>query len=793
MNDQTVRVEDYLNDKLQTAADLGNLDSLLLNVKSQQELLRKQLKEAEASLEEAQISARTHASSLLERADAFQREQKTIDRRLLVVTRSETSAAAAQRFQNTVDKLQRLDVATGYVRLLKEVDDLSVEARKQIKISTEAGLKPYIRLQNIASSLKLLQPAAEGAAPHLIDHVERASNALWREMKAILSQELEQTLEKIHWPNKDARLEGTIEKEWQEGVEKLLKLQGPELVAQEQVRHESKTSPGPCVLLPLEVMTKPLELRFRYHFDGDRPTNRLDKPEYFMSHIIGLLNSYNSFFEEHLQPVLSKHFKRSNLALNPLNVDSTSAFITSLLPMLKAKVFSVLPRIANQPQLLSHFIHELISFDTSLRDEWGYDGGSGSEGWKGLTWNVLVQKDWFGRWLEVEKDFALARYQSIIDSKDGTEIDHDSFEPGVTKPTKAAIRVNDLLETITDRYRPLSSFSQKLRFLIDIQIAIFDKFHHRLRSGLDAYLAATSSVVRAVQGVSKDDKASARGISGLERLCRIYGSAEYLEKAMEDWSDDLFFLELWDELQDRARRSTGSKLAGPMSLEDVAERTSNAVGSEADSGALFDETADAYKRTRVQAEEVIIELLVSNIRDVFKPYSRINPWSSVDVDSSNSSNMSVSAELDGVLQQLKSFFSYLSSVLGRAPLRRVSRQLLLSMQTYLWEYVLMRNTFSSYGAKQFAQDVDGIWAVIDAYVGPGQAALGMRKLKEGLALLTLPVHASDEEDGFRLGEIEQQMFASNEQARSALEEMGLLLLSESESRSILERRVELAS
>lgn len=33
----------------------------------------------------------------------------------------------------------------------------------------------------------------------------------------------------------------------------------------------------PLVLLPLEVMLKPLELRFRYHFEGDRPTNRLDK------------------------------------------------------------------------------------------------------------------------------------------------------------------------------------------------------------------------------------------------------------------------------------------------------------------------------------------------------------------------------------------------------------------------------------------------------------------------------------------------------------------------------------
>jgi hypothetical protein len=38
-----IRVEDYLNDKLQTYTDLENLDSLLVNVKQQQDLLRQQV------------------------------------------------------------------------------------------------------------------------------------------------------------------------------------------------------------------------------------------------------------------------------------------------------------------------------------------------------------------------------------------------------------------------------------------------------------------------------------------------------------------------------------------------------------------------------------------------------------------------------------------------------------------------------------------------------------------------------------------------------------------------------
>ena len=189
-----------------------------------------------------------------------------------------------------------------------------------------------------------------------------------------------------------------------------------------------------------------------------------------MSHIHGLLNSYNPFMTTYVQPVLTDYFRGSNLALNPVYVDSTSAFITSLLPMLRRKILATLPQISGQPQLLSHFMHELMSFDTGLRDEWGYDGGNGVEGWKGLCWEVLVQKNWFGRWLQVEQEcrrtsssiqrtcltdsysvnaVALSRYQNIIQADDASEIDYDSLDPGATKPTKAAIRVNDLLETIT--------------------------------------------------------------------------------------------------------------------------------------------------------------------------------------------------------------------------------------------------------------------------------------------------------------------------------------------------------
>lgn len=467
--------------------------------------------------------------------------------------------------------------------------------------------------------------------------------------------------------------------------------------------------------------------------------------------------------------------------------------------MVRHKLFAMLPQIANNPQLLSHLMHELMLFDSTLRDEWSYDGGDTIHGWKGLTWEVLIRKSWFPQWLSVEKDFALTRYHKIVESPESFEIDYDSVENTATKPTYAAIRVNDLLETVTDRYRPLMAFSQKIQFLIDIQIAIFDQFHNRLRDSLSAYLTLTSSIGRNLQGASKETQAELQGIGGLERLCRVYGSAEYLGKKMEDWSDDVFFIELWDELQDRARRNASTNnLAGPMSVEHVAERTSSAVGSDADTGGLFDETAGAFRKLRLRTEDVLQDRLIATVRETLRPYGRINPWSSLSSPGVGTS-FALTAELDGTIQFLGENLSFLAKVLAQAPLRRIVRQLVLAIQTFLWDSVLMRYTFSVSGITQFTRDTEAVWDTIGRWVGNRQGEVGMRRLKEALVLLNLPETGEEGSSavgngtGPGLWEVEKRVFRDNESAREVLEELDLQVLSESDARNVLERRIDLGN
>lgn len=169
----------------------------------------------------------------------------------------------------------------------------SKDVLKNIGSEPRFALKSYAQLRNIVLSLKDAQPAAEGAAPHLVDYTEKLASALRERMKGEYSGRLQKRLEQIKWPSKDLHLPGDLTSQWRDDAELLLDLQTPYGLPSLLPRvcsnfrltrelHAHEVSSGgqnidPPILFPLEVMVHPLELRFKYHFSGDKPTNRLDK------------------------------------------------------------------------------------------------------------------------------------------------------------------------------------------------------------------------------------------------------------------------------------------------------------------------------------------------------------------------------------------------------------------------------------------------------------------------------------------------------------------------------------
>lgn len=209
-----------------------------------------------------------------------------------------------------------------------------------------------------------------------------------------------------------------------------------------------------------------------------------------------------------------------------------------------------------------------------------------------------------------------------------------------------------------------------------------------------------------------------------------------------------------------------------------------------------------------------------------------NPWATL---SSSSSALSSTAELDPLIAYLTTTLVFLSRALAPAPLRRIARGALATVSTTVWDNVISRHRFSTAGAAQLSSDLHAVCRVVDKAVGPGVAEAGLRRCLEGAQLLNLPIKGgkapapssdelgdngddweawgvdddgealketgggtgSDAGGGAALGdlglwEVERRLFADNESAREVLEALGLEVLSESEGRAVLGRRVELA-
>lgn len=150
-------------------------------------------------------------------------------------------------------------------------------------------------------------------------------------------------------------------------------------------------------------------------------------------------------------------------------------------------------------------------------------------------------------------------------------------------------------------------------------------------------------------------------------------------------------------------------------------------------------------------------------------------------------DLTITPELDEPLRILRRNFDFLAKTLSTAAFRRVWRDALSKLQDLLWNDVLLRHSFTAYGAAQFHRDGTAISALIEHYITGGSSSLD--SLHEGLRLLNLPVEAS-EEGALTLKEGSDRVFTDNDAARKVLEELELEALSPPVARKILLRRVE---
>ncbi|WFD33751.1 hypothetical protein MCUN1_000566 [Malassezia cuniculi] len=531
-----------------------------------------------------------------------------------------------------------------------------------------------------------------------------------------------------------------------------------------------KAAPGSADYAPLfavSILIEPILLRFRFHFDSDRSTNRLDKPEWFLSNILALIQLNNYLFQAAPDmwseggDVYELTRFRAGRPRRHCNVDAPAELLHALLTPLRLKLSASMELLSSQPALLAHTIFQCLAFDNDLRSAYGPAADAIR-----LADDMLSNDSLFQRWLDGEREFATRRFEDVVEAPgawslvqaetltEEGEAEHDDIDTGGKVTTKAAATLITILVSVTERYQPLESLEQRSAFIIRVQHPLLFEFYDRLARHLDAYENMSSAFSRALPGeitsLSSGSGADAvRGVNGIRRVVKAYISASYVHQQLVEWSELSFFLHMADEIHALPRGAPLRRLMYPSKDTDIDSSNLVAIlhkGLQKGASAVrprgrsnspaaasreleLDEPISVWERFISRYADIcarckrgIERLVVSEVLDLLKPYF-FRPWDST-AEPDNAENDdepktpithdSPCKELVPALARLSSLLTELVQTMPPTLLLPIYRHISASLSSAIVDRVMLPDArvpqkFAPDQAKQFSVDVHNGW------------------------------------------------------------------------------------
>lgn len=651
----------YLDAQFATLADLDTLD-----------LLNSKLLEKQERLNADITAAHSQASSLIvQHAQAVQVSIEEGDRAGIIRALDELSNhqevstnREVQRAIRDAEALAASEHHIGNLLALQQNYNSSTELEPSARL--KLAIEEYLDL-----SLGDLPPAVIALHSQWREKLQESAN---RELVR-LGKEAQQELLICRYPMKEFQ-----------PSEVLLSILEEMLFFDTALRTESSSDPQGVPLKAFSVLAAPYDVRLRFHFEGLKDTNLPDKPEWFYSYFLDIIEEQELFMQEFLQPLLD-----GRIAVNE--------FICALVPSAIRKATVLFDTLQDTTTELSHLLYETVLFETALKERYFYSPHKGK--WIGVSGAILTPSR-FETWLNVERDFALSRFQSIMLLPDAWEIDFDGVESGVTKPTKSALMVKDLLESVTDHYRSLTSVAYRLKFLISIQTTILDLYHEQLHEQNLLLESRISLLSRALVGSA--DKQKTSGSEGIWRVCRIFGSANYMIETLQVWGEDVFFLELW---RDITSLNSSTRKEGGID-KDASQTSANIPSNGEDEGTLFDDTIKGYITLKDRVYQTAKSFLEKRMQEGMKEYFKLNDWSK-HVEYSDPTNIPPSSQLSLPIQRMDKYLGIMRQCLSAEDIFQVLKDFSRVLAGYFSRQVIMVNTFSPAGGQQLQNDIKEMW------------------------------------------------------------------------------------
>ncbi|XP_078409312.1 RAD50-interacting protein 1 isoform X1 [Cetorhinus maximus] len=560
-----------------------------------------------------------------------------------------------------IGQIEDIERHLWYLKWISQIEELSDCIQQHLMTNSVSDAA-----NTLVSMAELDIKLQESSCTHLLNFI-RSTVKFWHKiLKDRLTNDFEEVLKQLHWPligppqsQIPALASAANSAELNNNLGtlfiQLLKLQtSDELVTkQKQLPEKYEVPPSLPIAIPIQLMLLPLQKRFKYHFSGNRQTNMLNKPEWYLTQVLMWIGNHIKFFEEKIQPIIDK---------TGSSLDAKLEFSRGLVMLVLEKMSADIPRLLYDDSLFCHMVDEILLFEKELYSAYGYPNNLPG------CMHILSEETCFQKWLTVERKFALEKMDSVLSSEAAwTSQYKDIADVDEMKAPDCAETFMTLLLVITDRYKGLPTAARKLQFL-KLQKELIDDFRIRLTQ------------------VMKEETRSPLG----SRYCAILNAVNYIAAVLADWADNVFFL----QLQQAALEVCGaSNTMTELQLGQLASLESS----------VFDNMIDLLERLRYDMLTRQVEHVFREVKDKAKPYKK-ERWLFLP-SQSDQAVMCLSSSACPMLLTLRDLLLQLEQELCHSLFKSFWQMLAEKLDLFIYQDIILANHFNEGGSAQLQFDM----------------------------------------------------------------------------------------
>lgn len=429
----------------------------------------------------------------------------------------------------------------------------------------------------------------------------------------------------------------------------------------------------PGVWWALEALLKPFAVRFSFHFIHASDLNKASRPEWALSYVEKFFEDHMAHLEMVVGPAFAKHnrmakYELITAALVPVREKLSKMVVAFDDNIKECEAMDDASGVERGGRLLSHLIFETTSFDQRLRDSFHYNPHIANikvpptRKWLGLAGDILVDGP-VDTWLRQEKRLARTQFSALVSTGNAFEVDHEYGHE--LRPSYSAYALRKLLENLTAHIKSISVAKFQLQYALGIHLILLDEYLEALLSAFSVFNRGFSQ--RITRLIKKDEADEAGGLHGVETLTGLFCLLKYMVQCMEQWSETLFFVQLWSFYQ---------------TLKDTKEES------------LFGSTTKEYT--------VLLKRVFAKYDELFRKEVRLALREYTGTDWQRDAPETLLAALVLVIM---SYMLYLRRSLSPSDCFLVANSAVNAIALVFWEYVVTNSRFNAAGLRRLESDI----------------------------------------------------------------------------------------